>query len=394
MFFVCYLQIAAMDLLCEGKYAELMKKHQAIKSHVISCVWTFVNLGALVASVSVGWTTDRFGFQPILWICAVLAAQALLPLIFEPFPNDVAENTQQGLVEVQAMQHVGNNITMTIAAGFMAALSFAYVLVALTLTHLSLVVYSLLASILFSAAVFSSMPGLVAKANLFLFLQEALHVNLSGPLERWFIASESCVPNGPKFSLTFYQTYSFTLSIISSWLAICVWHAYFKKWNIRALFKLVIVLRIVSASFDLLLILRANISLLGISDSVFYIFGNAIVMSLVSVLGFLPTVTLTSRMCPDKIEATAYAILAGGQNFGINVSKALGLWLADINNIETQEPFCNFESLPGMIVLGHMLFPALNLFLVNVLLPQGYYMESKEGSRPPSSVELQRLLDN
>eukprot|EP01055_Gregarina_sp_Pseudo9_P005911 Gregarina_sp_Pseudo_9__5910@NODE_939_length_2046_cov_9_744395_g881_i0_p1_GENE_NODE_939_length_2046_cov_9_744395_g881_i0NODE_939_length_2046_cov_9_744395_g881_i0_p1_ORF_typecomplete_len390_score66_78MFS_1/PF07690_16/1_1e05MFS_1/PF07690_16/0_00014Sugar_tr/PF00083_24/0_0001Sugar_tr/PF00083_24/2_2e02Sugar_tr/PF00083_24/1_5e03Sugar_tr/PF00083_24/14MFS_4/PF06779_14/0_00052MFS_4/PF06779_14/2_2e02MFS_4/PF06779_14/5_5e02PTR2/PF00854_21/0_283dmu9_3mt/PF06983_13/0_31BT1/PF03092_16/0_29BT1/PF03092_16/1_6e04 len=385
-----------------------MKKHRSIKSNIVSCVWMFVNLGALMGSLTVGWLTDRYGFEWVLWLSLFLSLQSFVPLMYDPFPEDHVpsfsslEAIHRENVPLSAEETAARKMVM--AALMMTMLSLAYVVVALTQTHVVLLSYSLLASFFFCLAVFASMPPLVARANLFLFLQDALHINLNGPLDRWYIAPKSCVPNGPEFSLTFYQTYAITLSIASSWVGIYVWNAYFKRWNVRTLFVLMIGLRVISSVFDLLLIVRVNVTYLHIPDSIFFLMGDAVIIPMISMLGFLPAVILTSKMCPDHMESTAYAILAGCQNFGHNVARAIGLALADLGGIQTQEPNCDFSGLPRIVVIGHILAPMLCLFLINKLLPlsseavDGSSKEDSLISSVPSnlsvaaSIEMQPLL--
>lgn len=379
LFFLCYSQIAALDLLCEGKYAEIMKKHKSIKSKIVSYVWLLVNFGALLGSITIGLITDNFGYEIILWFSFILAAQSFLPLCTDPFPND-----RRALYQPQ--DPVGNSVLtpsdllslanrrlqskMSFAAMTTAILSLMYVIIALTQSHNVLVLYSIVASFVTCAAVFAALPPMIASTNLFLFLQEALHINLSGPLDRWYIAPASCIPGGPHFSLTFYQTYATTLSLIASWGGIWIWNVYFKRWNLRKLFVLMIALRVIASIFDLLLITRINLEYLYVGDKAFFLLGDSIVLPIISILGFLPAVILTSRMCPDRFEATAYAILAGSQNFGMNVSRAVGLYLADAGAIRTQEdPTCDFSSLPWLVFIGHIVAPMMNLPFIYLLLP-------------------------
>ena len=58
-----------------------------------------------------------------------------------------------------------------------------------------------------------------------------------------------------------------------------------------------------------------------------YMFGDAIIYSIVYQMNFMPAVVLTSKVCPKGIESTVYALLAGFQNLGQNVSQSIGVFL-------------------------------------------------------------------
>lgn len=95
-------------------------------------------------------------------------------------------------------------------------------------------------------------------------------------------------------------------------------------------------------------------------------------------LNFMPSVILTSKLCPPRMEATVFALLAGFQNFGSMVAGSLGVCLVNALGIRTHAPAgaaegaeapCDFRRLPHAIVLSHMLLPLLTVPLAYVLLP-------------------------
>ena len=89
---------------------------------------------------------------------------------------------------------------------------------------------------------------------------------------------------------------------------------------------------------------------------------------MVYMINFMPPVVLTSKLCPKNMESTVYALLAGFQNFGQQVAKSIGVYMIGRYRIKTEEP-CNFDGLTGMIVLGHMVLPALTIPLTFFMLP-------------------------
>jgi MFS family permease len=89
----CCWQIATSDLLCEGKYAELMQTKPKTGSTMVSYVWGCYQLGSLIASLFVGPIADNYNPQIIFWFCVPLAASIIVPtaldfLSDEPVPED------------------------------------------------------------------------------------------------------------------------------------------------------------------------------------------------------------------------------------------------------------------------------------------------------------------
>ena len=60
LLFTATLQITASDLLCEGKYASVMKEKPESGSSMVSFVWGCYQLGALLAACIVGPVADRY----------------------------------------------------------------------------------------------------------------------------------------------------------------------------------------------------------------------------------------------------------------------------------------------------------------------------------------------
>ena len=93
-------------------------------------------------------------------------------------------------------------------------------------------------------------------------------------------------------------------------------------------------------------------------------------------MDFMPSVVLTSKVCPKGLESTIYALLAGMQNMGQNVSQSLGAYLITAMGVKTacepspeEECDCNFDNLPQLLFICHMFLPLLSIPLTFVLIP-------------------------
>mmetsp|Transcript_39634 Transcript_39634/g.93661 ORF Transcript_39634/g.93661 Transcript_39634/m.93661 type:complete len:157 (-) Transcript_39634:29-499(-) len=99
-----------------------------------------------------------------------------------------------------------------------------------------------------------------------------------------------------------------------------------------------------------------------------YILGDAIIYEICYMLAFMPAVVLTSKLCPKELESTLFALLAGFQNFGQQVARAAGVSLIGAFGVVTEAP-CNWEGLPGLIAMTHIVTPLVLIPLTFLLIP-------------------------
>uniref|UniRef100_A0A146M311 Uncharacterized protein n=1 Tax=Lygus hesperus TaxID=30085 RepID=A0A146M311_LYGHE len=86
-------------------------------------------------------------------------------------------------------------------------------------------------------------------------------------------------------------------------------------------------------------------------------------------LEFLPSIILTSRLCPRGSESLIYSLMAGIGNFGQAIASSLGaIFLEYIWPVQTSTP-CNFDNLPMLTLFGNMLVPLLSIPASYLLLP-------------------------
>jgi hypothetical protein len=105
----------------------------------------------------------------------------------------------------------------------------------------------------------------IARCNFYMFFSSVLYVNISGPMDFWFTADEACVPGGPAFDYTYYNSYTWVVGAITGWLGIVLFQATMSNWPFRRLFWVTTLLQVLASAFDLLIIARWNIAW-GISD--------------------------------------------------------------------------------------------------------------------------------
>jgi hypothetical protein len=74
---------------------------------------------------------------------------------------------------------------------------------------------------------------------------------------------------------------------------------------------------------SLILVLRLNVTLLGVSDLVFVILSSLVSDTMSLAFSLLPTLVLFTKITPTKIEASVFALLTGVSNFSNGVASPI-----------------------------------------------------------------------
>lgn len=90
--------------------------------------------------------------------------------------------------------------------------------------------------------------------------------------------------------------------------------------SLRKAFWISSVISSLGSFFDYAIVKRWNVDYLSIPDKAFYMFGDAVLESIVGMMAYMPSVVLIAKMCPKNLETTMFAILASFANLG-------GLWV-------------------------------------------------------------------
>lgn len=356
------LQIAVVDLLTEGKYAELMVKRPDTGSDLVSFAWGLHSVGSFFGSLVSGPMGDYVKARYIFLVAVPVAAQVLVPTLIGWFPEERLPPEERHIRHDKLTEHpnlVKLSVFMTIGAVVvgMSALgsdglqSYLSIGAAFTLAFLGYV----------------WLPSTLRHANMYLFLNNMMYLSVSGAMDYWFTAGEQCVPGGPAFSLTFYNTFANVVASFASIVGVALFQRFLSRGNFRIAFWTTGLVKLGASFFDYAIVRRYN-KAVGISDHVAFMMGDAVIFQVVVMLETMPAVVLTSKVCPPGMEASVYALLASYQNLGMSVSRTLGVALLDFLKIKTKEP-CNFDGLPNAILIAHVLLPALAFPLVFFLIP-------------------------
>ncbi|KAF8822904.1 BT1 family protein [Cardiosporidium cionae] len=361
--------MSTQDLLCEGKYVQVMKETPEVKNDLVTFVWFCATIGGLLPSLVVGPLSDSVGARYNFFFLIPLCLQPLIFLFTGGMIKDSVPREQSNVINWEKVRRQRRPIILALS---MASGAMLLVFVGLTGNLFANLITSIATSIILCSMGYICLPRMLADCNTYMFLQELFYLNIAGALDYFYTATPECVANGPHFDFTFYRTYTQLIALFASIVGIFLFQSLMKSWSFRSVFWVTTALRIIASVFDIVIVRRWNIAL-GIGDKLTYIFGDAIIYNVVYMMNFLPAVILTSKICPKNIEATVYAILAGYQNNGQNAAKFIGSYAIEafgITTLSTATTTCNFNNLTVLIILSHFILPFLTIPLTFIFLPK------------------------
>ncbi|CAJ1414797.1 unnamed protein product [Effrenium voratum] len=370
--------LATFDLLCEGKYSEMMREEKA-GSEVLTFVWTMCQWGSLLAAAVLYFVIDSEGPRPVILGCLPFAFVAF----WRTWMGDLHEEPARSWKSLRAKAY--SEPELFLLALLMACGSLVVALATAFWGRQGRLLAAVSVSVLLVVFSFRTLPRVLARSNLYMFIISISYLDLSGPLSYWYTGTDGCVPSGPHFSYSYFLAVSNVVGSAGSMLGAVLFQS-MQSWSFRSAFRVTTFVQISASLFDLFIITRMNLTL-GIPDAFAYLFGDAACQSIAAQMIIMPQALLTARLCPRGAEATVFAILAGFQNFGSNIGSILGAQLAETYGIQCSRlgP-CNFESLINLIILCHILAPMACLSFL-FLVPTAKMNDEKAfatDSPPPS----------
>lgn len=345
--------IMMSDLLLEASYSEQLRapKIKLSRNLIVSYVFTLMLIGMTVGAVVVGTQADQNRITEVIWS----AAPPLLVLALMAAAGTIPETKSWIAWEtINARKHLLAMCLILSGAAALGAFTLFYVHPS---TQLTIVLITAVAVI---GASFATLSATLASCNTFLFLAEAVRVDLTGATAYFY--TDKCVGT-PNFTYTFYTSWSTLLGSVFGLIGI-VLYQHIQHNTLRQIFAGLTIVQCVAASMELAQTTRLNVRW-GINDEFMYIMGETILGPAVQMMFYLPMFVLTSQLVERGSEALTYAILAGTQNFGSMVATVMGnyfIWRYEIGD-------CNFSKLPLGIFMGKMVLPIIIVPFVYLCLP-------------------------
>ncbi|KAG5488375.1 uncharacterized protein JKF63_07970 [Porcisia hertigi] len=240
---------------------------------------------------------------------------------------------------------------------------------------LGLLIACIVVSTICCSVSFWALPLVIAKANIFGYLQSAVYIRASSPLAAFYLNSNNCTGNFPNFSYTFYNTVGTVIGNVAGLAGVMCFNFLFSKQIYQVAFIATTMLQVLAALVDIIIVKRWNLYI-GIPDHAMYIWGDAVIGQVVYMLGFMPMVVLLSRLCPRGSESVVYALMAGFSNLGQTTSSSLAAIIMEyIWPVFPDKDRCNYDNLPLLLFVGSMCTPLLVIPLA-FLLPRARIIDN------------------
>jgi len=362
---LCYMlvnyEMAVVDLLVEGKYAEKMQQYPESGSDIVTFVNGLQALGGVIAMAVIGVLSDLQIFWAMFLMIAVFSVTPLVPSVLGWIPEERVNSRKCLSFERETFLE---NRGMFVVIGFTG---FAGPVVALLAVYTHPLVGLICAVLLLVAVVgaaYLTFTRLIAHVGLYLVLIRLVNPSMDTAMDYFFTATPECYADGPHFSFKFYIFYTGLASQIVGFLTAWAYQAVFSKWRFRNVLIFTSFLVAVAGVSDFIIVKRLN-RLMGISDHVFYFIGEAVLETALEMLFWIPTSTLISKVCPQGLESATYAFLAGLSNFGMMFAELAGALIFQTAGITK----CEFAGLEWLILICHILLPLLGGVAAAFLIP-------------------------
>lgn len=240
---------------------------------------------------------------------------------------------------------------------------------------------------------FLCIPTTIMKANLFGWIQLTSYILIPGALDNFYMASSACLPEGPHFTQTFYNTIGAVIGNCAGLVGVYLFATVFSKRSYRLTCICTTIIQVVASLFDLIILKRWNTAI-GIPDHAMYILGDAIVYQVCYMLNYMPMNMLISRLCPKGCESTMFAILASFSNLGASTSSTIGAILMEtVWPVTVTDTFCDFSNATWLVIVGHLICPLICIPLVFLLLPGTRICDDIDPKLVEALPPLQKIIN-
>jgi hypothetical protein len=123
------------------------------------------------------------------------------------------------------------------------------------------------------------------------------------------------------------------------------------------------------SNFHSSLVKRWNLTVLGIPDKVFFMCGGTIFGSIVGTLQSIPFSALYAKISPPGMESAVFAYTVGIANFCNIVNSLVGSGVITMSGMKTVGDNCDFEALPGLVIITQIIMPIVIGVPAMVLIP-------------------------
>ena len=346
-FFCIGLQICTCDLLLEAAVAERIRKSPKKGPSLMAFGTGGQTIGEALAIGTIGWVLEYLGPHgpcllavPLTWLAFVPAVGNWLG---EPdCPQQEASQRRKAFFTAKHRRG-GGEIPFLVAAVGVGSLVILQVASntdngaldssadALSAASYQLKLIALVALVIIGSFCFLLNPT-IGLMNAFFFLQSTSTISVEGGAFYFYTDDSTSYPMGPHFSIWFYTTGLGLVASAFGIMGLWIYNHYMTHWRYRNLLLTSNLLWCLVSSVSILVFTRRNIDW-GIPDDVF-VLGGTVLQTVFARWAYVPGVLLLCQVCPEGLEATMFALLAGCGNLGRAVASIFGTYLLAYLGVE------------------------------------------------------------
>jgi len=328
-FFFVRMQTAWTDLAVQATAAEMMAAQPEHSTDIVTWVWGGNGLATLLAVFIAGPAIAYLGPFNVAGLAIPLALAIVIPACFGLLEEKTADGINFG-VQWDIIDRQRPLVVCSAVLSLAIITTSACALIGVPYATQACVACSS-AVVVALTAVWLTPPGFW-KPMLFMFLCSAVSVNTYGFADNFYLDAPDAATSAltgypvcvdcPHFSYTYYITGLGICDAVFVSLGSWMFNDWMPNWTYRRCICITMVLWVAAGLLDVVQFHRLNVRY-GIPDEHFMVFKRA-VQGTAGMLNFLPTTILVSKLCPEGIESTVFALLTGFSNFGLTVGSFVG----------------------------------------------------------------------
>jgi len=351
------LSIAMPDVMIDAVCAEQSKKKPDHASDLQCLSWGSFAIGGLISSVSSGMLVDWLGPQMLFLIGIVCPAGVVIAGGMRLLPEERIPYAERRVDLSWCVQHRELLLLAVYMCVVSAVLSIMQTLSDDVMTRAITTVAAGVVLIFGVYFILRRIAVVLAKVAVFILLRECLQPSTGEAMFQWLTS----YPDGPQFSPTVLGWIDI-FGYFGLLAGLTLYNKYASNISYRKIFMLAQVFYAFSNLFDYVLVKRWNIAI-GIPDIVMLI-GDDAVTSAMSRFCAMPMFVLASKVCPDNVEATLFALLMSLSNFGASVGSLVGVSVLEFAGVVDD----NYDNLAD-VILWKSLSRLLPLLIIPLLVP-------------------------
>jgi len=364
-------ETSIVDLLSEGAYTKIIKENPSSGSDVITFVKGLKNIGQIIALSFLGPLIDGKLYLALFIIITCICIIPVIPVLLNYIPEEKHGNK---LITFNTSLFKSNWKSVIVIA-FTGISALILALLSIYINKIIVMVVSLVLLGIIVAGSYISFPRMIAHVILYQIIINITKPSLGSAMDYFYTANpKTCLIGGPGFDFKYYITYTGLLGTAFKFITVWIYQVFLSKLRFRTVLIITTILRSLAGLSDMIIVLRWNIKL-GISDSAFYILGEAIIEKVIQMLYYIPLSTLISKICATNMESSTYAFLSGIGELSVMVSRIIGSVIIEYGGIKTIVP-CDFSKLWWLILVCHIIPPLIIGIPMTWLIPNVTQKES------------------